>query len=242
MQRGTTGHHRAAERPTLAFRHQFCADRIGQHVETNPRKGTAFPLILTQHMVVGLVLEPVRPEHGRQLATEKSHGIELVTFASHSHPDEMYVVRHQTISRTPNVFTNRRVQYEFSKTGMKRVVQPAGRAMFHGQRPQGRRMALVMMAQQPWQIVLLFNRPVHFHRSRVCENAEFFIRQSRPRFHKRGYTSFFNLASSPSFRTNSLTFCAWLLCASNTASSVCTRIESRKPTTAIGVRFFTRAS
>ena len=93
--------------------------------------------------------------------------------------------------------------------------------MFHRQRPHDNRMALVMMAKQPWQIIFLINRPIHCHRSRVCENAEFLSRVIvQPRFHKRGYTSFFNFASSPSFLTNSFTFCAWLLCASSTASSV----------------------
>ena len=65
---------------------------------------------------------------------------------------------------------------------------------------------------------------------------------SRPSALIRGQTNFFNRASSPSILTSSLIFCACDLCASNTASSVCTRIESRKPTTAIGVRFFVRAS
>src|SRR5438105_14888050 len=50
------------------------------------------------------------------------------------------------------------------------------------------------------------------------------------------YTSFLSFGSSASFFTSSLTFCAWLLCASRVASSVWTRMESRRPTTAVGVR------
>src|ERR1039457_3930093 len=158
-------------------------------------------------MVVGLVLEFVRSKRGRQLAAEKSHRIELVAFASHSHPDEVQVVGHEAIGWTPNFFTNSRVQHEFSKTGMKRFIQPAGYAMFHSQRPHDNRMTLVMMAKQPWQIIFLFNRPVHCHHSRVCENADsIYLLISRPRFYKRGYTNLFNFASSASFFTNSLTF------------------------------------
>jgi hypothetical protein len=49
-------------------------------------------------------------------------------------------------------------------------------------------MTLIMMAKQPRQIIFLFNRPVHCHRSRVCENAEDLSRLIiRPRFHKCGY-------------------------------------------------------
>jgi len=55
-------------------------------------------------------------------------------------------------------------------------------------------------------------------------------------------TSFFNRGSAASFLTKSLIFCACDLCASSTASSVCTRMASRRPTTAMGVRFFVRAS
>ncbi len=50
------------------------------------------------------------------------------------------------------------------------------------------------------------------------------------------HTSFFRRASSASFLTSSLIFCACDLCASRTASSVWTRMESRRPTTAMGVR------
>src|SRR5436190_24297537 len=45
------------------------------------------------------------------------------------------------------------------------------------------------------------------------------------------YTSFLSFGSSASFLTSSLTFCAWLLCASRVASSVWTSMESRRPTT-----------
>jgi len=56
-------------------------------------------------------------------------------------------------------------------------------------------------------------------------------------------TSFFNFASAPNRLTSSLIFCACDLSASSTASSVCTRMESRRPTTAMGVRrFLLRAS
>ena len=189
MQRRITGYNHSAKRPIPAFRHQFCTARICQHIETNSCECAAFALVLTQNVVVGLVLEFVRSERGRQLAAKKSHCIELVAFASHSHPDEVHVVGHEAIGWTPNFFTNSRVQHEFSKAQMKQLVQPARAAMLHRQRPHDNRMTLIMMAKQPWQIVFLFNRPVHCHRSRVCENAEILSRLIiRPRFHKRGYT------------------------------------------------------
>src|ERR1017187_9876328 len=87
MKRRITGHNHAAERPIFGFRHKFSSNRIGQHVKTNSGECAAFTLILTQNMVMGLVLELVRLERGRQLAAEKSHRVELVAFASHSHPD-----------------------------------------------------------------------------------------------------------------------------------------------------------
>ena len=161
MQRWITGYHRAAERPDPVLSHQLCANRIGQHIETNPRECAAFALFLTQNMVVGLMLELVWLKHGRRLAAEKSHGIELVTFTPHPHPDDVQVIEHQTIRRTPNLLTNCRVQHKFPKTGMKRFVQPAGVTMLHSQRPQDNRMTLVMMAKQPRQIVLLFNKLAH---------------------------------------------------------------------------------
>ena len=190
MQRRITRYNHSAERPIPAFRQQFRANRICQHIETNSCECTVFTLVLTQNVVVGLVLEFVRLEHGAQLAAEKSHCIELVAFASHSHPDKVQVVGHEAIGWTPNLFTKSRVQHELSKTQMKQLVQPTRGAMLHRQRPHDNRVTLVMMAKQPRQIVPLFNRPVHCHRSRVCENAESLPRLIvRPRFHKRGYTS-----------------------------------------------------
>ena len=184
MQRWITGHHHSAKRPISAFRHQFCPARICQHIETNSRKCAAFTLILTQDVVVGLVLELVRLEQGRQLSAKKPHCVELVTFTSHSHPDEVQVVGHQTISWTPYFFANSRVQQEFSKMRMKRFVQPAGSAKLHSQRPHDNRITLVTMAKQPWQIVLLLDKPVHFHRSRVCETRHF-----SPVYSTRAFTS-----------------------------------------------------
>ena len=55
-------------------------------------------------------------------------------------------------------------------------------------------------------------------------------------------TKFLYSFDSASFRTSSLTLCAWLLCASSVASSVWTRMESRRPTMAMGARLFLRAS
>jgi len=175
MQRWITGHHHSAKRPISAFRHQFCPARICQHIETNSRKCAAFTLILTQNVVVGLVLEFIRLEHGCQLSAKKSHRIKLVAFASHSHPDEVQMVRHQTVSRAPNLFANSRVQHKLSKTGMEQLIQPTRGAMLHCQRPHDNCLTLIMMTKQPWQIVFLFNRPVHCHRSRVCENTELYI-------------------------------------------------------------------
>jgi hypothetical protein len=73
-------------------------------------------------VIVGLVLEFVWSEHGRQLAAEKSHRIELVTFTSHPHPDEVQVVGHQAIGWTPNFFANDSMQHEFSKAQMKQLI------------------------------------------------------------------------------------------------------------------------
>jgi len=121
----------------------------------------------------GLVLELARPERGRKLAPKKPQGVELITFTSHSHPDEVQMVGHQAIGRTPNLFAHCRVKHQFSKAGMKRFVQPAGGAMLDCQRPHDHRVILVMMAMQPREIVFLFHGPVHCCGSRVCQNAEF---------------------------------------------------------------------
>ena len=55
-------------------------------------------------------------------------------------------------------------------------------------------------------------------------------------------TNFLYFGSAASLVTSSLTFWAWLLWATSVESSAITTMESRRPTMAMGVRFFVRAS
>lgn len=122
MQRRIARHNRSAERPIFDFLDDLGANRIGQHVKTDARKRATFALVFTQNVVVGLMLEFMWFEQRPKLATQKFHGIELVTLPCHAHPDEVKVIGHQTIGRTPNIFTSRRMKQEFPKATVKQLI------------------------------------------------------------------------------------------------------------------------
>ena len=156
MKVGITGNDRSAVRPVTLLFYQFIAHRIGERVEAKTRKSIAPPFFSSQDVIVRLML-PFAPAAKRRfkMRAQKFHGVELISLASQSHPDEMKMVGHQTVSGAEQMFARGGVEHQFTKRGMERGGEPASRTFFQRIRPENYSVALIMMPLQSRKLSLV---------------------------------------------------------------------------------------
>jgi len=73
---------------------------------------------------VRLMLKFRRPKKRAKLCPKKLNSVALICIFTQTHPDEVEVIRHETINRAEQTFAVRGVQHHFPKGGMKRLAQP----------------------------------------------------------------------------------------------------------------------
>jgi hypothetical protein len=117
-----------AIRPSFLGFYQPGANEISQNVKTDFRKRAAPSLVLAQDMVVRLMLKVMRAQRNAKMFAQKFHAVSLVAIAPQSHPEQMNVIRHETIGWTKQTFSGGGVQHHFPKAGMKKFVEPADAA------------------------------------------------------------------------------------------------------------------
>lgn len=100
MQGWITGDDRASERPFVWMFHQFVTQRIFVDVIADPGKRVVATLILLENMIMRLMLEFLRGEFGFEMSSQEGHGVALVGIQTQSHPNQMQMIRHETIRRT----------------------------------------------------------------------------------------------------------------------------------------------
>ncbi len=145
----------AAVRPINLSLNQFSPYRIRQRVKAKAAKRIPLAFFLPQNVVMWLVLPLTPTAQGRfQMRSQKLHGVELIAFSLHSHPNEMQMIRHQAIGRTEKLFPHCRVQHQFSKPGVKCGRQPTPRALLQSVRPKYNRVALIPVPFQSREFAL----------------------------------------------------------------------------------------
>ena len=149
------GHHTAVERPRLTFPDQIRPNRIREDVEADLGEGVSFSLFLAEHMVVGLVLPfPAIAQNRFQFRPQEPHGVELVAVTSHSHPDKVQMIRHQTVGWTPDLVADGGVEQHFTKCRLKRGGEPPSGTFLQRQGPEDNRVSLIVVPIQARQIPL----------------------------------------------------------------------------------------
>jgi len=79
---------------------------------------------------------------------EERHPVPLIAVAAQAHPDQVQMIRHQTIGRAKQTFTRCSVKHEFAEACMKRVCEPTRCAVVDGQCPVNEGVPLIVF---PWQ-------------------------------------------------------------------------------------------
>ena len=148
MKIGIARHDGPAIRPSFLGFYQPGANGISQNVKIDFRKRAAPSLVLAQDMVVRLMLKVMRAQRNAKMFAQKFHAVSLVAIAPQSHPEQMNVIRHETIGWTKETFTGGGVQHHFPKAGMKKFVEPADAAAGDGPCPMNHGIALIMLTIQ----------------------------------------------------------------------------------------------
>ena len=152
MQCRITRHNRTVEFPFSWMFHEIRAQWIFENVIADTGERITVALLFLQHMIVRLMLEYRGRKPRFEMCAQESHPVTLVGIQTQSHPDQMQVVRHQTISRTKQSLTRGSVQKQFTKRGVKCVLQPPLMAMRNRQRPMHDGIALIILARQAGKI------------------------------------------------------------------------------------------
>jgi hypothetical protein len=148
MKIGIARHDGPAIRPIFWSFNQSGANGIREYVETDFGKCASPPLVLAQDMVVRLMLKMMRAQRHAKMFTQKFHAVSLVAIAPQSHPEQMNVIRRETIGRTKETFTGGGVQHHFSKAGVERFIEPADASPGNGHCPMNHGIALIMFTIQ----------------------------------------------------------------------------------------------
>ena len=152
MHRWIAWHDGPGEWPVFWILHQLRHAGIVNDVETDLGKGVSFPFFLLEHMIVRLMLKPLRSEQRSEMRSQKGHAVELVRVQTQSHPDQMQMIRHEAIRRAKQSLARGGVQHQFPKRGVKPLVQPAASTMREGNRPMNHRVALIVFAWETRKI------------------------------------------------------------------------------------------
>jgi len=99
MQCWIARNNRATKLPFAGMLDQIFLLRVVDDVEADLCEGIAFALFVSQDVIVGLMLELMRTQLWAEMFPQKLHPILLVRVTSHSHPDQMNMIRHQAIGR-----------------------------------------------------------------------------------------------------------------------------------------------
>lgn len=161
---------------------------IGEEIGDQFFKGEAVPVRFTEDAVVGLLLEPLSPglEPAVQPSSKPSRGGQLVAAYFDPTPDEMNMIRHQAVGRTPQTMETARMNQRLSKKSVEFRVEPACFSLVDRMCPMNDREAAVVAMVEPAQMIagLFWHRgtvyrrigPVHKRkwakRHRVAEAAK----------------------------------------------------------------------
>ncbi len=204
MQFRIAGHHRTQKRPVPFPLYQPGSDGIGQGVKTETGKGVAFSFFFAQDMIMRLMLPFASvPQRGFQIDAQEFHGVQLVRVAAQSQPDQMKMIRHETISRAKEMCTHGCMEHHFPEIGMERRREPSSDTSFNCIGSENDRMALIMMSFQARQVALGFKAHAFVSR-RKSQSSSFDCSRRRkeadngeemcPSPHAGGYGSSFPFA------------------------------------------------
>ena len=90
------------------------------------------------------------------MRAQEGHAVVLIGIQPQPHPDQVQMIRHETVRRAKQSLTRGGVQHEFAKRDVKRFIKPALLAMRDGKRPMHHRIALIIFEGKTRQI----KRPV----------------------------------------------------------------------------------
>jgi hypothetical protein len=152
MQRRIAGHDCTCESPFQRTLHQSRAKWVRQNITAHCCKGIAAALFPAQHMVMGLVLEPVRTQRRAEMLSQEFHAESLIGIEPETHPNDMDMIRHEAVNRAEQPFASRGVEHHFAEAGMKTVGEPSLPAKRNGQAPVDGGVSLVIFARQTRQI------------------------------------------------------------------------------------------
>ena len=115
-------------------------------------EGGAFPIGLPQNVVMRLMLKLMRQQSGSEMFSQKLHPLSLISSKPQAHPHKMKVIRHEAIDRAEKPFLGGGVQHDLAKTGMERLVEPAGGAVGDGESPVNHRVATIVFGRKAGEI------------------------------------------------------------------------------------------
>ena len=105
----------ATESPFRRVRHQARFHRVMENVETRLPKGIPLALAFPQDAVVGLRLELRGRQRGFQISPQEGHAVALIGVKTQTHPDEMQVVRHETIGGTKQTLARGGMKHQLAE-------------------------------------------------------------------------------------------------------------------------------
>ena len=100
---------------------------------------------------------------------DKFHRIELVRFLSHSHPNKMQMIQHQTVGGANEIFTGGCMDHEFAESGMEVGREPTSSALLESIRPEDNCVSLVKMFLQSRQVSFFWRRHRRFDAVRLVK-------------------------------------------------------------------------
>ena len=170
-----TGHHRSKMWPLTRTRDQTGPHGVFKDVTCHGPNGIRPLLVLPQDVVIGLLLQLVRgrarvTQDWIEMLSKELARLALIGVRPDPHPQQMNVVRHETIGRTKNVVTRGSVEQRFTEAEMKLPGQPAFSTRIDGHRPMDRGVAAIRSRGEPLQIRMA-RRP-RWHVRRIGKHVE----------------------------------------------------------------------
>ena len=151
MEQRISRHDRPAIRPVLRLRHQARAHRIFPNVIERLLECRVGFFPLTQHMIVRLRLEPERTQDKIQPAAKMPHRPQLIAIFTQPAPNEVHVIRHETVDRTIERKPRGGVQSEFAEAMVKARIEPASGPVTKRERPMDKLFPAIHSLAQPRQ-------------------------------------------------------------------------------------------
>lgn len=87
-----------------------------------------------------------------QIRPQEGHAVQMIRIETQAHPEQVQMIRHQTIHRADQALARRRMEHQFPELTVKRWREPAFGAVENGQRPVNHRIALVIFTRQTREI------------------------------------------------------------------------------------------